>query len=97
MSRKSQNYIEVIGNDWAGRQIAMRYTLNQWQLDIIQDSMIDSFPEEAIQDWLDGNSGDFMQIDDFTATLDKFDMFISWHDEDSKWLYFDMMYPELEF
>lgn len=91
-----ENYVEVVGKGWYGQTMATRYNLDKWKLEDIQERMIDNFPNEAIQDWLDTNSGDFMQIDDFTATLDKFGVAIPWNDEDNEYVYMDMMYPELQ-
>lgn len=97
-----ENYVEVVGKGWYSQTMATRYNLDKWKLDDIEKMSQDDYENldendwrEIMSDWVDYHSGDFMHIEDFTATLDKFGVVIPWHDKDNEWLYFDLMYPEL--
>ncbi len=75
--------VHVVGKGWYGHGITYTYSIPK---DVVDE--MGELTREKIQDWLDRNSGDFQQVDDFYASIDEWES--PWQDEESEGYFFRM-------
>lgn len=96
--RYAVSHVSVIGTIWMPAcTCAMDYTLSEHDLENMrgEDGTI---TRDDLEDWLGCHSGDFQNVQDFSATLEDGEATLEfgWADEESELVYADCMYGDGE-